>query len=243
MFLYYFPGVASVNKKNMDGVLADCGLDRVLDGTHPQCHQTPAAPDGTAQTGCVCAFHPTAFFESVPLSLSPKEQTWRKCAGGKFWLGYWNGVKPTPEDLARIELIMGYCVPAGDGNTWIFPMALAWDGTNKFPKQATWGEDGKIIREVIPKYLEFSSRVRTLATSFYDTGDWGISEDEKLEYAVESLNLNYRVGKYELSMLGVFSPEETVVNNVLFALIDQPQWAEKKRALSAESDSQDGQAE
>lgn len=240
-FLYFFPNVKAVNNVNRDDVLGTCGLSNVLDGLHAISRETPNGPSGEA--GCVCAFERENSGIEYRVYLSKEQQTWRKCEGGKFWLGYWNDAKPTPGNLERNEKILSYNVKMGDGNMWLLPIALAYDGGDNLPKQAGWGEDGTVIREILPRYLEFSHKVHILADSYYESGTWGISENEQLEYAVQSISLNYHVGKYELTALGVFSPESMTVLCTLLALIDQPSSAEKKRALSEGSNMNDGQAD
>jgi len=230
IFLYFFPETPCVTKDTQAATYKRFGLDRVLNGTDATCRDIKGGPGGRDGV-LVCATSKRVSMDSrnTACAYDPQRQTWICC--GNYYLGYWNDAKPTPDSLAREEQVAHYGKVLGDGNEWCLAAAIAHNGAEQLPRMAAWGPDGKWVKKVIPEYASLSAKAKRVAEDVYAHGEITLDEDEALNFAVECLALNYHVGKFEVSALGVFAPFETMASWVIFCFVDYPEYVKWKVSL------------
>lgn len=186
------------------------------------------------------------------------QQTWRKIPGSDAWVGMVTDSLPNPADLVRDQVLSGHLVKLADGKEWLVPIArgsqeegdeLRW--TMSLPTAPTTvDEDGKWVRGDVS---ETYRPLWEIAMRFWDA--WFAAEeiegedkatilfDDLNDAALLALATNYRVGKAETSLLGLF--DSSCITDILLALIDWPTrlaWSKKKQDADGLS-SADGEAD
>lgn len=168
------------------------------------------------------------------LRYEPGKQEWVKCDGGKFWLGYTKGERPTPDDLKRTDGPGGFPVKLGDGHTWIAPVITALP--------AAFGlSDGQIITTHDDRFAglrDDADRVyrRAMADAVVQNGGEPdpsvdqITREECFDIACRALAHNYRVGRWELASLKAITTDNMA--SILEALIDLPTIIELGNSIS-----------
>jgi len=147
-----------------------------------------------------------------------EKQTWRKCAGGAYWLGFATDSPPGPEDLIRPEAAVAWGVKMGDGKKWLVPSQKV------MPKYWDVDGDGEAFKKSRPEYTALSEKAGALYDVFVEQGFDGLLEwiskraPEMRDTAIEALRLTYRVTKYEIAALGLL--DDTAVGVTMLALID-----------------------
>ncbi len=204
-----------------------------------QCNEAynngPDAKDGGSGAGTVIA---DPLF-SGKLGVYPDRQTWRKVPGSKAYVGYYTDDPPKPADVARVQVLPGHLVTLGDGQKWTVPIArgIAEHGDNvmigcTLPTAMAIDDDGNWKEgEVVPKY----AALWKLAEQWWDTvvtasaavegaeiSDVGLIVElaEQNDAALVALSANYRLGKAEVVLLGLFTSD--TYGDILGALIDMP---------------------
>lgn len=171
--------------------------------------------------------------------------------------GYWSDDRPCPADLLRPKALDGHWTELGDGAAWLAPLArgrvpqedsLPW--FNALPRATSLDEDGSwIAGQVLPKY----ARLWAIAQEWWDV-KFGAASAAALEAragdpvqirfdfaglndaAAECLAANYRLGKAEIALLGLFDGDRAPA--VLDALVDWPtveRWAAERKKKADES--------
>ena len=174
------------------------------------------------------------------------EQTWRKVpriqtSAGPVWVGIYRQHPPQPKDLERLEMLPGYKVQLADGQKYVLPIARGVaDGDDlqfdcRLPHAITIDDEGEWVSSgLLPRY----ARLWEIATAYWDC-KFGAeaTEDGKVSFsfagandaALTALAANYRVGKAEVALLGLFSQASIV--GILDTLIDWhtvEEWCKKK---------------
>lgn len=255
-FLYFVEGMES---KPSVGELCGLGLGHVFDGPGMVEHRlTRTGPLG-AQGGVVVWVSGTV----ARGGLYPAEQTWQEMPavlvgavrgaedGGapRVFLGWESGAKPGPEDLQRPRITAGHVVTMGDGRRWMAPKAravvMAEDGSVAWAnalerrvrldrERGVWVEDGVAVQyEELWRIAElFWSALRSAGEGAGDVVE--VSFDERIEYALRCLRVNYRVGPMEAEVIELLN--ETCAAEVLCAVVDMPVWvallADKKKRVT-----------
>ncbi len=154
------------------------------------------------------------------LGYYPDQQQWVKVPGTQAYVGWRQGQKSTPADLARPTQLNGHEVRLGDGHRWRVPVARALieqDGDMRYSvalptstgldEQGNWAP-GQVVERYKPLW--------ELACQWWDgitgaVGDQGDSDvaasfnfDGINDAALRALAANYRIGKAEVAALGVF---------------------------------------
>jgi len=139
-FLYFIPNAGAASAE----VLRDTGLAKIL-----RCG-VRAGPVGNGPGGSGGVLLAADQGPRARLRFAPDEQEWFRAgnaeiaeataeptppdaAGGRseYWIGYYVGDRPTPEELARTERVSGRDVRLADGNEWHLPcVRLFPEGTN-----------------------------------------------------------------------------------------------------------------
>lgn len=217
--LYYIPKSRSVTRK----AIAKAGLDIVI--VNDKFAKVPSkGPDGKG--GVILAVHPdNPKGKKAKCGYYKDEQTWFETE--KYWVGFDNASPPEPIDLERKEVIDGHEVKLLDGREFTIPIARTYDMGTTLPEALVLGKDGKVVAEIIPRFVEISAKAHRLAD------EWGYSEEEKptedrefetdearFHLAVECLSINYRIGPVEASLLRLLDTYNVV--KIIGALIDSP---------------------
>jgi hypothetical protein len=161
---------------------------------------------------------------------TPGKQTWKK-AGRRLWVGFETARRPRPEELLRRNPIEGRPVAMGDGNDWLVPIArrcvggpdgaawlMALPRAHRFEK-GSWSPG-----EVLGRYRALWQRVEQYAGALVELGKGDpaagelVSFEDENETIVEALAVNYRLGRHEVSALGLVTSE--VVGPVIRVLCD-----------------------
>lgn len=228
VFLYFLPDETA---KPTAATLAAFGLTDQL-GVPEMMHCPITKGKGPSGTPGV-----TVSLEAKPPGYHPDEQTWIEipAAGGRlgYWLGWWKGKLPRPQDLARTEQLSGHVVTLGDGNEWLVPCARLMPQTITALPEGGFGVKG----------MECHSWLWAIADEWYGANrdetqavqagraDRGFMEYSRApEQCVRVLSANYHVGAPEV----VTALELLTTGNmaaVLWSLCDYV--ADKKKADSS----------
>lgn len=169
------------------------------------------------------------------LGYRPSEQTWRKCAGGRFWLGWYENEVPGPKTLARRSMVPGIPVPLAGGTLWQVPIARGELGTAAIPAVLGMDDEGEPIRVVLPGYRSLVAAAAEVADAFdTETGIFGLDEDRLVAIAIEALSANYHVGEWELRALEALPLSS--VPKVLFSLIEGHSLVAERKKKAPASD-------
>lgn len=147
-------------------------------------------------------------------------QHWVECGG--HWLGYEKAAKPSPEELQRGQVVGGYEHKLADGRVWICPVLRRKINEANLPVQFRV-EGGEWIQTVKDEYRELWGKSYGWWQQFMGLDDKP-SDVEVLDACCELLSLNYRVGRQEISELGLLDSETAPL--VFRAAVDGPWWQE-----------------
>lgn len=230
--LYYLPGGSSTV------VLADLQKAGIA-----HAFEVPGRGDLPIMSGCPCTKGPDGSAGVVladhrvveGIGYFEKTQTWRPMIGGKAWVGFYRDDPPRPADLVCRSPIAGHLVPLNDEQLWLIPVARALDEdgsglafSNALPTTVTLNDEGQWENGgVVPRY----AALWELATRWWDTlheATAEASESQTVAFdfqggydaALTALATNYRVGKSEIALLGLFNQE--CCREILNALVDWP---------------------
>ena len=185
------------------------------------------------------------------------QQTWQKIVGvgndeaqmtnDEFapWAGFYTAEPPGPELLVRKAPLDGRPLALADGRPWVIPRARAFfeeDGELQWryglPHVSRLGEDGRwSTGKVAPRYADLWAIAERWESERLAGGEEDAEESESQEEryqrlhdtAAAVLRANYRLGRVEVSLLGLLSTVHVL--QVLDELIDLPtrlEWLEKK---------------
>jgi len=241
--LYFLPNVAG--QVSLE-VAASAGLSYAFESPSVTSNQTGAGPDGGP--GMVFAadglFHP----------FDAGHQTWRKHPARDYWAGVDRRHVPTPDQLARGEMLPGQLVKLADGRQWIVPIArgaATEDGSpvwyEALPQRLVRDDAGKWVPgDVIARYEPLWSIANQWSAIWErmlleavedDGGETTIEVDdfEAVEAAVAVLGFNYRIGPMEADLLGLLdfcAGHSPAAQSILLATID---W-DRRIALQKKTD-------
>lgn len=173
------------------------------------------------------------------------KQTWKKAPSGKYWVGFWNDDRPTPEDLARPQVYGSESVQADDGNQWIIPRIIAPvpGRQSSLPMKLALGEDGKsFITRSMPAYVPITEQARQYFAQWSRTGPASMDDIDLIRLAISALAINYRIDEFEaLNVLGLISTE--VAAQILLITIDAKAVLDAVQAQQAAEQSEQPAAE
>lgn len=218
-FLYYIPGKENVSEERLQelGILWSKSVER---------GGVRGGPDGGA--GGLAVFSPATKAGTAPTVMyKPESQIWRKCASGKFWIGYETDNPPGPMDLVRAKVVQGFSVRLADrwrvegaqGEVWMLP------STKALPSYTGLDDSGVRMKRIHPEFEKFATLGERAFKDYRALRGNGRPEDllddnERIDSALECLAQNYTVGPWEADALAILT--DTNVAYVLMALIDAP---------------------
>lgn len=201
-FAIYIPG----NTLPDETKLADVGLSHLT--ANVAGIGTPRGPDGGP--GIVFSWPQGA---RGPIAYLPDQQEWTPAdaedekPAGRYWVGFFRGQPPTPNDLAWPTQFDGAMTKLGDGNQWNIPVA------GKLPMKCERGPDGKwgfIVRQQFEWFWEESRRWRVqlgvMGLVGANNGMYSI-DASCCEYLTRALGMNYMLTPEVVSRLGLFGSD------------------------------------
>jgi len=246
-FLYFVP---KVRPDQIDADrLAAAAVSHAL--THDRCIKAECRQGPGDQPGVILA-HATA--EQAKVGYYPQRQQWRLIPGSEAWLGWEPEALPAPEELARERMLDGRWLEMADGRPWVVPLAReaadADGGLTRgqaLPQRLDIDEGGEFIAGgVLPEYADLDRIARQVCEEIDEAE--GDGRDPVLfahhASATAVLAHNYRIGRLEAVVLGIFTADERYAGRVLLWLIDMPGYwqLEKKRGLGG-GDTADGETD
>lgn len=250
LFLYYLPGKQvgaltrdDIRAAGLADVLCDCLESQLAFQRRLIVNQVHArGPDGSS--GVILTTQP-ALGQEIPHKLGyyPAEQTWSAVRGQgsgvrhqaeslltpdscplspAYYLGYDNTHKPTPEFLARPELVSGYEHELGDGRYWTCPTIRHYGRSPNLPRTMGLDAEGVFGMRVLPAFewaWQLSGEIweRVFVAP-------NLPWPDAFRLAVGALSLNYRIGPHEASALGLVTTSN--FQSIFDAAIDWPKVSE-----------------
>jgi hypothetical protein len=231
-FLYFIPGAGPTI--DHAGLVA-AGLGYAFDPDTPRLARgvVGAGPDGASAGLIICAATDLGGVE-----YRPDRQTWRNVPGTAAWVGLNTDARPGPADLARAGLLAGHPVRLGDGRVWQAPTARGYEERGgelalcgKLPWRTRVDDAGKWVSELAERYRPlwdtacafwdaFTAEQIAPAADAEEDGRRRFEFAESNDAALLALAVNYRLGKAEVDLLGLFNQQ--TVTAVLLALVDWP---------------------
>lgn len=179
------------------------------------------------------------------LGYRPEEQRWRAIPASPAQVGTYRAEPAGPGDLVRPDPLPGDPVTLGDGREWIVPKVRAWRGdedgagwAGQLPTVAGLDADGNwTTGEIVERYQALYRR----ALGYWDVKSGAYRQAaqaaqgsdpaagpvrrsftyaDAYDAALEILAANYRLGKAEVVLLGLFTSSTAL--EILDAAID---WA------------------
>lgn len=211
-FLYYLPHSVAPRYNTKADIPAVCKLAEVLEDAEITPFPIINGPDGGSGT----MLHLDMKKEDVP-GMFPETQEWIEVKDGEkttHWLGWKKASKPNEESLRRKERFNGYPVTMGD-EQWIVPAIHSPRTT--LPKVFKMSGNGPGL-SVMPEYEAIqkdSERVfEWVLKNKLNEPATDLNGLFVFDYVIRVLQLNYRIGAWELSTLGVLT------NRNLFEVLD-----------------------
>ena len=144
-------------------------------------------------------------------------QHWVKRPGG-LWIGWEKDAPPTPEQLTRESQLAGKSIELADSATWQVPMLREWrlNDTDappivymiKVPRLLECNEENKWVEgDVVAGYRSIWDRSKQVfdAMILGVQSEVELDDSELINFAVDLLAVNYRVGIHEVSALGLLT--------------------------------------
>ncbi len=139
---------------------------------------------------------------------------------GRLWVGYYKNNKPKPKDFLRKDYIKGTEIILGDGNSWEIPIAISFENNLcTLPKSIVqYREDSEPEYVVIGKFLDLKIIADKMAELFglFDNGKRDELRDfykyfkNQMPVCAKILSYNYNVSLIEISVLGLFTTDNTL---------------------------------
>lgn len=137
----------------------------------------------------------------------PNHQEWLECDNGKFFMSFAVHDRPTPLDLQNKQSITGEFVTLADGNDWKIPVIRNIDGTPGVESVLRIKPDGAIaFDKPAPQYMRVWDLAQRLWNQNTDPKSM-MSEADLFLLIVDVMSLNYRVSKWEVGNLDLFTDE------------------------------------
>ena len=240
-FLYYVAGLSA--GPEVKGALVRAvgpsvagGDLRVANTAHGPGQQGPGVLFAAVRDGLVV---PAGEIERrLKYVADPARQVWMEADG--FWVGYEVDARPGPEDLERAKMVDGYPYQCRDTGSWVVPLARYADGGTNLDQRIVYLPSREIEMRPLQRYEALcafaAEHFEYLSGVYQDELDLMVTYSQRFaDVACEALGVNYHVGPYELSLLGMLTKDASVL--ICGLLCDWPGLmrilAEKKTASAA----------
>ena len=203
-FNYFLPGRTRVSLED----LLELGLGYVFEPETVATSKTPFTPRPVTngpggQHGLIVSL------SDEYCGYYKDRQVWKQEVDCDYWVGMWRDKPPTPETLARENLIPGQWLRLADGKSWMFPTARHWGEEDDrvvwecgLPARLTRDDTGRWISgDVKPRYQELWRLATGLLEAILGGSATQFSERDNL--VIECFRCNYRVSAIEIDLLGV----------------------------------------
>jgi hypothetical protein len=226
-FIYYVPNAKGVRVED----LTRLGIGYASEGEGPTSLEVfNNGPDGGQ--GCFATFGDQGFNGLDKIE-------WMAMTPGQVngvLVGLHPDYRPGPADLVRKRLLQGHEVTLSDGNNWLVPVARQFGGSSPLPTSLRWDGSAWVPGDVLKSYQELfgkACRIWDVLCNHQPGEDISISDGA--EIAVSALGLNYRIGRCEVSLLGLM--DTRCLFEVLKMVVDWPTFEKviKKNAELSES--------
>ena len=239
-FIYAIENVKMVGPSQLE----EAGLSGIFNKTEIWIHTLPTGVSqrySTAGPGGECILF-AADIDVKLLHYKPNEQMWKKSINGKFYVGLYKNFPPTEQNLRRKKQMAGHEVELAGGEKWLVPVARIITGGSALPQSLILGKNGEVFTEALPKYAQFSSKVEKLWEDFQCENNWKqgrpkLSITERMEFAIEALGWNYKVGPNEVNLLKLITTDN--LSEILAAIIDVPTILEVSKQMADEKKNTD----
>jgi len=207
-FLYYIGGLdpihvspESLESRGLELPFRD--LFRRWQPTHnvtiAPIHHGPDGKDG-------CYIYPIPETGNLPRTngYNPGEQEWEEHDG--FWLGIDTENRPTPPELVRPTIVEGHLRQLGDNWEWECPVLR--NGYEVLVPQSM-GKNGEgFFQKILPQW-EWAWDLSVIVWDYFTIGN-SVTLQEAFEISCKLLSVNYRLGEYEITKLGLLTTENYV---------------------------------
>jgi hypothetical protein len=220
--MYFVPGPSTIDEEKCKKL----GLGYVMNGG-PSFAGIQGDPTGSGKGPGVVFTFTEAFLQDAGKCV------WEKLPDADIWAGYNPADPPKPADFAREKQIDGYPVELADGNQWLIPVARAIDGASPMPKRLVWKPEGWQTGDVLPAYKDLFGHACRVWDCLIGASETDIAIPDGADVAAMALAINYRLGRTEISLLGLFDTKS--MGQVLRMLVEWPAALEiQKKILSGE---------
>ena len=212
-FLYFIPR----NRQPTREYLAAIGFPFAACAAVPGAG-TDQGPDGTA--GAIFTLGPPEHPTGKEPVLGKGEKEWLPAYDEQVWLGWCKDDPPHPLDLQRRSTLAGHNMTLTDGHAWIVPTIRTMDGRPAVESVLTLGPDGQCrFDRPAPAYAGLWAMIHRIWQQAQGQLPPPTAE-ECFECVASAMALNYRVSKWELAALGVFTDANLL--RVFGAIADIP---------------------
>jgi hypothetical protein len=207
-FIYFFPNRQSPLVRNQfTDADREHGVADVLRDASLASLNTLKGPDGGSGL-LVMIDHKD--FGAVNLNYDADKQNWAKVSD-YMWIGYWQGKMPGPELLLRPKNIGGEEIEIND-QKWTIPIC----GPQRHALPTTWrfNGSGEWSDHVSDDYRSLMVESEKTFEELRRSNDPGYDHDSAIKrhaaFCARMLTVNYHVGRYEISILGVLTDKSIV---------------------------------
>lgn len=207
-FLYYFPDVdpSQVSPSLLESRGLELPFRDLFIKWQPSHNVTIApihhGPDG--KDGCY--IYPIPETGNLPRThgFNPSEQEWEDHE--RYWLGIDTENRPTPPELVRPTVVEGHLRQLGDGCEWECPVLRSGDEP-RVPQ--SWGKNGDgFFQKILPQW-EWAWDLSGVVWDYFTVGK-SVTLQEAFEIACKLLSVNYRLGEFEITKLGLLTSDNYV---------------------------------
>jgi hypothetical protein len=216
-FFYYIPNLKA-------GPEAKGAIHRVIGssiaGAELRCANTTHGPGQSGPGVLVAALPEGALVPAgeverrLQYCADPARQAWMEAAG--FWVGYDEETKPGPVDLERRKFVAGYEHICPDTGRWVVPLAREVEGGTKMDQRIVYLPDRTTELRPVQRYENLcafaAEHFAYLSGVDADESGQVVTFNQRFaDVACEALCVNYYVGPYELSLLGVLTRDASTI--------------------------------
>lgn len=175
--------------------------------------------------------------KSQHLGYYPNKQSWRRIPGEDTWLGWYPENPPKEASLRKSEMLNGYQIELGNGESWTIPVARTWNEKGNYitvlPCVVDVDENGRVIKsdKVVSAYQDLWKTASDIFDGIKSALESDGEADLKLDYesCFKVISTNYRVSNIEIAALELINTKNTwLVAHAVVDLLNHPLLSVKK---------------